>query len=83
MISLCSLYQFNSGYTTGSIPQDKLDGKIFSYIDAIKNINTIRISNIIFDSIKKSSLSMLVLNSRDLYEKNGNQILRALKQALK
>ena len=69
MISLCSLYQFKSGYTTGSIPQDKLAGKIFSCIDAIKNINTIRISDLIFDSIKKSSLSMLVLNSRDQYEK--------------
>ena len=52
MISLCSLYQFKSGYTTGSIPQDKLAGTIFSRIDAIKNINTIRISNILFDTIK-------------------------------
>ena len=52
MISLCSLYQFKSGYTTGSIPQDKLVGTIFGRIDAIKNINTIRISNILFDTIK-------------------------------
>ena len=52
MISLYSLYQFKSGYTTGSIPQDKLSGTIFGCIDAIKNINTIRISNTLFDTIK-------------------------------